>query len=325
MLDASLFWRRWHGIPDPACRLLGRSGLRVTVPGFGLGGKSRAGAARGLSLAGQARLIRRAFDAGIRLFDSSEAYGNEALLAHALPPRLRDQCLISTKFSMDCTGPADLRHRLEQSLRRIKTDHIDLYLAHAVQPSDYPRLREDLVPELLRLRAEGKVRAIGLSERFELDPLHAMLGMALEDDWWDAALLGFSLIQPSAAHRIIPQARAQGRGLIGMFAVRTTLSQPAAWRAFIGSLITEGRLGPEWNAPPDPVHRLMREHGISGTVELGYRWAAHHPGLDSLLICTGRAGHLVDNMRAIARGPLPAAVLDRLETWFGPLTHSTGN
>jgi aryl-alcohol dehydrogenase-like predicted oxidoreductase len=119
------------------------------------------------------RTIHRALDLGVTLIDTAEIYGpyvNEALVGQALKGR-RDQAVVATKFglvshagtgpgTLDST-PANIRTAVEGSLRRLDTDHIDLYYQHRVDPNTPI---EDTVGALAELVAEGKVRHIGLSE-----------------------------------------------------------------------------------------------------------------------------------------------------------------
>lgn len=116
-------------------------------------------------------LIRQAFDLGVTFFDSAEAYGpllNEELLGEALAP-IRDKVVIATKFGfrggvvsagLD-SRPENIRQVAEDSLRRLKTDHIDLFYQHRVDPQ-VPI--EDVAGAVKELIAQGKVRHFGLSE-----------------------------------------------------------------------------------------------------------------------------------------------------------------
>ncbi len=124
------------------------------------------------------RTIHRAIDLGVTLFDTAEAYGpytNEELLRRALGDR-RDQVVIATKFGLYrheageqtptqqrgiSSAPESVREALEGSLRRLGTDHIDLYYQHRVDPA-VPI--EDVVGQLAGFVQEGKIRHIGLSE-----------------------------------------------------------------------------------------------------------------------------------------------------------------
>jgi aryl-alcohol dehydrogenase-like predicted oxidoreductase len=121
------------------------------------------------------KLIRTAHDRGVTLFDTAEAYGpfsNEALLGEALQP-IRDQVVIATKFGFDIdliTGersggtnsrPEHIRAVAEASLKRLRTDRIDLFYQHRVDPA-VPI--EDVAGTIKDLIAEGKVKHFGLSE-----------------------------------------------------------------------------------------------------------------------------------------------------------------
>ncbi|MDT7634105.1 MAG: hypothetical protein QOI50_6035 [Pseudonocardiales bacterium] len=118
------------------------------------------------------RTIHRAFDLGVTLLDTAEIYGpylNEELVGRAIAGR-RDQVVLATKFgfishaagvnALD-SSPANIRAALDGSLKRLGTDHVDLYYQHRVDPNTPI---EDTVGALAELVAEGKIRHIGLSE-----------------------------------------------------------------------------------------------------------------------------------------------------------------
>ena len=118
------------------------------------------------------RTIHRAFDLGVTLLDTAEIYGpylNEELVGRAIAGR-RDQVVLATKFgfishaagvnALD-SSPANIRAALDGSLKRLGTDHVDLYYQHRVDPNTPI---EDTVGTLAELVAEGKIRHIGLSE-----------------------------------------------------------------------------------------------------------------------------------------------------------------
>lgn len=120
------------------------------------------------------RTIHRALDLGVTLIDTANVYGqghNEELVARALADGRRDNVVLATKFGLRLNSdpedrrvngePAYARLRLEESLKRLKVDHVDLYYLHRVDPL-VPI--EDTVGELVRLKEEGKIGAIGLSE-----------------------------------------------------------------------------------------------------------------------------------------------------------------
>jgi len=151
-------------------RTLGKGGLQVSTIGLGCMGLSFAyGPATEKSAA--IKLIHGAFERGVTFFDSAEAYGpytNEALLGEALAP-FRDQIVIATKFGFKNgeppqgldSRPETIRAVAEASLRRLKTDRIDLFYQHRIDPN-VPI--EDVAGTLKDLIAEGKVRHFGMSE-----------------------------------------------------------------------------------------------------------------------------------------------------------------
>lgn len=151
-------------------RILGKNGLEVSELGFGIMGLSF-GYGPALDRAEAIRLIRAAHEQGITFFDTAEAYGeaNETLLGEALAP-VRDQVVYATKFGWKDgnarTGELDSRPErirlvAEQSLKRLKTDCIDLFYQHRVDPA-VPI--EDVAGTVKDLIAEGKVKHFGLSE-----------------------------------------------------------------------------------------------------------------------------------------------------------------
>ncbi|SDG44784.1 aldo/keto reductase [Pseudomonas abietaniphila] len=151
-------------------RTLGKGGLQVSTIGLGCMGLSFAyGPATEKSAA--IKLIHGAFERGVTFFDSAEAYGpftNEALLGEALAP-FRDQIVIATKFGFKNgeppqgldSRPETIRAVAEASLKRLKTDRIDLFYQHRMDPN-VPI--EDVAGTLKDLIAEGKVRHFGMSE-----------------------------------------------------------------------------------------------------------------------------------------------------------------
>ncbi|PHX44181.1 aldehyde oxidase [Pseudomonas sp. NZIPFR-PS5] len=151
-------------------RILGTSGLEVSAIGLGCMGISYAyGPA--MDKAAAIQLIHGAFDAGVTLFDTAEAYGpftNETLLGEALAP-FREQIVIATKFGFKNgdvaqgldSRPENIRAVAEASLKRLNTDRIDLFYQHRVDPN-VPI--EDVAGTVKALIAEGKVKHFGLSE-----------------------------------------------------------------------------------------------------------------------------------------------------------------
>lgn len=150
-------------------RILGNSGLEVSALGMGCMGLSF-GYGPATDKESAIKLIREAYEQGITFFDTAEAYGkaNEALVGEALAP-FRKEVVIATKFGFkegdsskgQDSRPERIRAVAEESLRRLKTDVIDLFYQHRV---DINVPMEDVAGTVKDLIAEGKVKHFGLSE-----------------------------------------------------------------------------------------------------------------------------------------------------------------
>lgn len=150
-------------------RILGNSGLEVSALGMGCMGLSF-GYGPATDKEAGIKLIREAYEQGITFFDTAEAYGaiNEELVGEALAP-FRKQVIIATKFGFKegdsskglDSRPERIRAVAEESLRRLKTDVIDLFYQHRVDPN-VPM--EDVAGTVKDLITEGKVKHFGLSE-----------------------------------------------------------------------------------------------------------------------------------------------------------------
>ena len=152
-------------------RQLGQTGLNVSAIGYGCMGISQT-YGKPLPTPDAVKLIRAAFERGVTFFDTAEVYGpyaNETVVGEALQP-IRDQVVIATKFGIDIDGtgksgmnsrPEHIRAVAEASLKRLRTDRIDLFYQHRVDP-DVPM--EDVAGTVRDLIREGKVKHFGLSE-----------------------------------------------------------------------------------------------------------------------------------------------------------------
>src|SRR3954453_8081733 len=152
-------------------RRLGQSGLEVSALGFGCMGLSF-GFCPATEKHEAVKVIRAAYDRGITFFDTAEAYGpftNEEVVGEALAP-VRDRVFIATKFGFRFedgkqagldSRPAHIREVAEASLKRLRTDRLDLFYQHRVDPEVPIEVVAGAVKELIQ---EGKVRHFGLSE-----------------------------------------------------------------------------------------------------------------------------------------------------------------
>jgi aryl-alcohol dehydrogenase-like predicted oxidoreductase len=177
-------------------RQLGKSGLEVSAIGLGCMGLSF-GYGPATDKQNGIKLIRTAYELGVNFFDSAEAYGpftNEELLGEAVQS-FRDKVVLATKFGFKGgnstagldSRPENIRAVAEASLKRLKTDRIDLFYQHRVDP--YVPI-EDVAGTVKELIAEGKVKYLGLSEAGvqSIRRAHAVLPVAaLQSEyslWW---------------------------------------------------------------------------------------------------------------------------------------------
>jgi len=200
-------------------RKLGRQGLEVSALGLGCMGMS-AFYKTGADQAECEATLLEAVDAGVTLFDTAEVYGpftNEELLGRVLGGARRDKVVLATKFGFDLTQapgggwgldsrPDHIREVVEQSLRRLNTDRIDLLYQHRVDPQV---AIEDVVGAMAELVRAGKVRYLGLSEASAttLRRAHAVHPIsALQSE--------YSLWERGVERTVLPACRELGIGLV---------------------------------------------------------------------------------------------------------------
>jgi len=310
--------------------VLGRTGLRVSVMGLGGGGHSRLGQSYGNTEEQSVAVVRRALDLGVTFFDSAEAYGTEGILGKGLAGARREEIVISTKKSTwhDGEGPlpaSELARGLEASLRRLQTDYVDVYHLHGLPAEQYERAVSELVPELVRLRDQGKLRFIGVTEAFASDPGHEMLQRAVQDDCWDVVMVGFNLLNQSARERVLAKTIEKDIGVLIMFAVRRALSDPAALKEVLLDLRSRGLVDPDLVGEEQALDFLLREGGAESLPEAAYRFCRYEPGVHVVLSGTGKLDHLDRNAASLARPPLPEEDVARLKLMFQRVDDVSGN
>jgi aryl-alcohol dehydrogenase-like predicted oxidoreductase len=316
-------------------RTLGRTGLSLSVLGYGCG------AVGGLMVRGtaadQERAIARAIELEINYFDTAALYGNgesERNLGRVLAS-LRPNILLGTKVNL---APAE-RSRigdavvasLEQSLRRLGRDSVDLFQLHntiSTGPGDRmlaPDLVLDqVVPAFERLRQQGKTRFFGFTAVGDSTALHRLIDARV----FDTAQISYNLLNPSAGAALPPnypaqdygqlleRARAAGMGTIGI--------RVLAGGALSGSAARHALASP----PPEPIgsatsfdadverarrlEPLVREGYAGDLIEAGLRFVIAHPALTTVLVGTSTIEQFEHAAAAVERGPLPRAALDRV-------------
>jgi aryl-alcohol dehydrogenase-like predicted oxidoreductase len=302
---------------------LGRTNIEVSVAGLGCGGFSRLGMGRGGTRAEAVSLVHRAIDRGVNILDTAANYGTEQVVGDAIAARDRSSLVVSTKTSLSREGsllsPEQVLANLDQSLRELRSDYVDVYHLHGVRPDQIEYAREVVLPALETAKIAGKVRALGVTETPPNDKNHVMLESALADDRIEVAMIGFHMLYQSARKKVLPLAREHGVGTLGMFAVRLIFSEPQRLSETIKDLVASGEIPPAVGDEPDPLGFLVHDNGASSIIDAAYRFARHDGGIDVVLFGTGVAAHLDAAIDSILRPPLPAEDVNTLHRVFGHL------
>jgi len=289
-------------------RVLGRTGADVTILGYGA--MELRGLPRGPEVTdtGAGRLLNAVLDGGINLIDTSPDYGRSEELIGTHVGHRRDEFFLASKCGCPLELPADrpppyphdyskanVRAAVEQSLRRLRTDRLDLVQVH-MSPSR-ATLEENRTVETLReLQAEGKVRFIGMSGI--LPHLQEHLAMNV----FDVFQIPYSAVQRDH-EELITEAAAAGAGtFIRGGAARGAASEDKNWQA--GPLSQDPGVG-QRNWETSGVEDLISQAGI-GKQEFILRFTLSHPGLSTTIVGTANPGHLAGNIAIAEKGPLPA-------------------
>lgn len=303
-------------------RPLGKTGLTVSVAGLGCGGNSRLGLGRGASADECVAVVRTAVDLGVNFLDTAEAYGTEAIVGTAARFYDRSRLVISTKAifrSGDDTAETVIT-KVEAALKRLGLDYVDVFHFHAVNPTAYERHRDVLAPALIKLKEQGKVRHVGVTETGPNDPDQKMLSKAIEDAPWEVIMLAYSLMNQGARRKVFPITRRRGIGTLLMFVVRNIFSNEAYRRDVIAKLVEDGKLDRSILWDGDPLAFLIKDGAAESITDAAYRYARHEQGVDVVLFGTGNKDHVKANVDSILRPALPPAIVERLHKSFGHLS-----
>ena len=304
-------------------RILGRTGLKVSLLSQGTGGPSQFGQKSGLLQAEQNRLIHKCLDLGINLFDTHDSYGDsEAILGRALDGVPRDDYILVTKWAYPRDGdptadPEDLTRSVERSLRRLNADHVDALLFHGLLAEHHDMVVERYMPVLERLRERGLVGHRGFSLRYIVDPAQcgALAGLRESPDLWDVIMLKYGILNQYAAKEMLPLALEHNIGILNMAAVRIKLPNPKLLEETIADWKSRG-LVPE-DALPDkkPLDWLVHDD-VESVIAAAYKFAADHPAITSVITGTSNLDHLESNVQAMENPALDPVDRTRLERLF---------
>lgn len=318
-------------------RRLGRTGLEVSVLGFG------AGAVGGLMTRGapadQERAIARAVELGINYVDTAALYGNgesERTLGRVLKA-LKPDVVLGTKFRLraaDRSRIADaVAQSMDESLARLGLDHVDLFQLHnplAAHDADDRMAVEialnEVVPALHKLQKAGKTRFIGFSGVGE----PAAILKAIDSKAFDTVQVVYNALNPSAGGpmpagapgldygRSLDRARAADMGTIVIRALAggalagTEARHPLAMQVVppIGS-------APDFAGDVARARRLepLLHDGVAGSLtELAQRFVIANPGVTTMLVGYSTLDQLEQAAAAVEKGPLPASAVAGIST-----------
>jgi aryl-alcohol dehydrogenase-like predicted oxidoreductase len=294
-------------------RVLGRTGAEVPVLGYGamelrgqLSGPVSQLSGPAITDQDAGRLLNELLDAGVNLIDTSIDYGrSEELIGRHLSPR-RSEFFLASKCGCPLSLPpgesmvgthdysaANVRAGVEQSLRRLQTDYLDLVQVHLSPPRSEMEA-SGTIEALQSLRAEGKARFLGMSGTLPNLPDHIAMGV------FDVFQIPYSALQPEHDELITQAANAGAGVLIRGGVARGTASEDKNWT--VQPLSSSGPAAQDrWEAAKldELLDDGMNRH------EFILRFTLSHPGMSSAIVGTSKPEHLRSNVEAAARGPLP--------------------
>ena len=317
-------------------RTFGRSGMRISVLGFGCG------AVGGLMVRGdpadQERAVARALDAGVNYFDTAVQYGNgesERNLGRILKKLKSSHAIVGTKVRL---SPADFGRigdavatSLDASLQRLGLERVDIFHLHNAitttgggESLGVRQVLQEVVPAFDRLRQQGKARFLGITAVGDTAALHEVIDARV----FDSAQVSYNMLNPSAAialpanypaqdyARLFDRTEAAGVGVVG---IRVLAG---------GALSGSAERHPVASPPPEPIGSalsyeadlararrllpLVEEGFAESLAELATRFAISHPAMGTILVGMATPQQFEQALAAVQKGPLPQAALDRL-------------
>lgn len=303
--------------------ILGRTGLKVSIAGLGSGGFSRLGLANGATEDEAIAVVRLAHELGVTLFDTGTHYLNEAVLGRALKPIPRDSITITGKSPIHrgaaARPTAEVIGMLDDTLRHLQTDHLDVFQLHGPPPGLYQHAVDEIIPALNREKEKGKFRFLGISETAPGDVHHTVLARAAQADLIDVCMVAFHMMHQTARQDLFPITRAKNIGTMMMYAVRGIFTRPERLAPEIAALVAAGQLPAEFAKKDNALDFLIHAAGASSLPDAAYRYVRHEPGVNICLFGTGSQTHLRENLTSIGKPPLSDADRAQINALFGHL------
>jgi aryl-alcohol dehydrogenase-like predicted oxidoreductase len=299
-------------------RPLGKTGTDVTILGYGAMELRGAPRARAIPDEEAGKVLGAVLDGGINLIDTSIDYGrSEELIGKYLSHR-RDEYFLASKCGCPLEPPPDtpppfphdystanIRAGLEQSLRRLRTDRLDLVQVH-MSPSRAQLEAAHTVETLQELRDEGKIRFIGMSGTLPALPDQIDMGV------FDVFQIPYSAVQREHEDLITAAAQAGAGTLIRGGVARGAPADGKGWQQGPFGL-REGEGQRRWqSAGVDDLR------GGMPAMEFMLRFTLSHPALSTAIVGTASAEHLASNLAAAENGPLPADLYEEAKRRLEP-------
>jgi aryl-alcohol dehydrogenase-like predicted oxidoreductase len=317
-------------------RSFGRTGMQLSVLGFGCG------AVGGFMVRGDAadqeRVVARAIAAGVNYFDTAVQYGNgesETNLGRVLQRLKPANAIVGTKVRVPPSEFGQIAETitksLEGSLARLGLDRVDIFHLHnpvtevgGGTAMSVSQVLDDVVPAFERLRAQGKIRFLGMTAVGDT----AALNQVIDAGVFDSAQVVYNMLNPSAAEelpenypaqdygRMFDHIQAAGVGVVGIRVLAGgALSGSAERHPIAGPAPEPIGSAMNYDADVDRSRRLIalvKEGFASSLSEAATRFALSHPAMGTILVGMATPQQFEDALAAVLKGPLPREALDRL-------------
>lgn len=316
-------------------RTLGRTGIEMPIMGMGSGGGADPlGQVSGKPEREVHALLHRAYNLGINFFDTSPGYmESEAILGRALNLIPREKLILSTKIpliGLASDNSVQIMHRdaikesVDRSLRRLKTEYIDIMLIAVASPECLDVVINDQLPVLQNLQQAGKIRFLGSSELSRSDGNHEWLKRFLPTNLIDVAMVAHNMINQSAQKIVFPYCVEHNIGIINVFTVRQVFGVPGRLEETLATLLRLNIVSEENIDLQSPLKFLL-EGDVGSLIEASYRYAAYTPGVTTVMNGANEVLWLEENVRNIQKGPIPEKKRHRLKKIFDRVSEPIGN
>ena len=304
-------------------RVLGKTGIKVSLVSLGSGGTRQLGQNSKMSQKSQTTLIRRALDLGINMIDTAAQYGNsESIIGKALQGVSRENYFLCTKWYSPITihpveSPKLILKSIENSLSKLAISYIDVMMFHGPLHGEYKDIINICYPVLNSLRQQGKIRFIGLSTRFVMDPQQIVAEVALKTnpELFDVVMLKYGILNQYASKIIMPLAIKNNIGIMNMAVIREKLPNQRLLEQLIHKWKNKGLISKDSLEAKNPLGWLVKDE-VDSIISAGYKFAADHPAVSTVITGTADVKHLQSNVNALTKPRLPFKHTEKLNNLF---------